>query len=85
MQKILGYIALAIIAVVGLYEVMQLNNVSDVIAESNRKTRIEMAAAKAEDAAREKEQEAEQEYASENYGVPETSEFTETNEQDSAE
>lgn len=36
MGKIGGYIALFIIAAVGLYTVSQLNTVSDVIAESNR-------------------------------------------------
>lgn len=36
MGRIGGYIALGIIAAVGLYAVSQLNTVSDVIAESNR-------------------------------------------------
>jgi cellobiose-specific phosphotransferase system component IIC len=85
MQKILGYIALAIIAIVGLHQVMQINNVSDAIAESNRKTNVEMAERKAKEQASEEAMEEEREYASESYGVPEQSEFSDSSDEEAVE
>jgi hypothetical protein len=75
MKKILGYIALGIIAAVGLYEVAQLNNVSDVIAEGNIKTDKEIAQRKADKAKAAAEAEAmrEDNYAMEDYAVADAS------------
>jgi hypothetical protein len=84
-KQILGYAALAFIALMGIHKVMQINNVSDVIAESNRKTRIEMAQRKALEQSSEEAMEDEREYASENYGVPEHSEFVDTSDEETFE
>ena len=73
MQKILGYIGLAIMVIAGLHQIMQINNVSDVIAEGNRKSDIEMAAAKAERQADEEDRE----YDSENFDLLEPSDLKE--------
>ena len=76
MQRILGYIALAIIAIVGLHSVMQINTVSDVIAEGNRKTDAEIAQRKADEKAREEERAFDGEtFDGENYDVPEPTDF----------
>ena len=81
MKEILGYITLAIVALLGIHQVMQINNVSDAIAESNRKTKLEMADRKAKKQAYEEEKE----YESENYGVPEHSEFAPPSDDDTSE
>ncbi len=82
MGKIAGYIVLAFVALVGIYELSTLNNVSDVIAESNRKTRIEMATRKANEKAVEERQADEGDYDMDDYSVPEPSDSPESTPQE---